>query len=1388
MKKKLLLFTVFVLTIVFGLKAQQVNSWEFASDLEGWGSPHNAVASHVGGALAVEVIGDDPSVSHPFSPDWNVGDLKYLWMRVNNTTSDNGGEMYFFHAGGFMLLSFPLTPNDTEYKDIYIDLTQNAVWTPGLNINSIRLDIINGNAGETGFAYVDFVRFLNDKPNPTSILVKGLGNATEISGIGSTLQMSVDVLPLIGSTDVIWSVDNDALATISETGLLTAIAEGNVTVTATSKGDPTVKNSLLISITSEIILISEITVNSAGAEIKGIGNTLQMSVLFTPANATNKNVTYSVDKPEIATIDEVTGLLTSVSVGTVIVTATSQDGTNISGSRSIVVYTGQKNAWEFKYDLEGWGGTNGGTATVVDGAMEFNVTGADPYIIGPQANPAWSADGLNTMWIRIKNTTADTEGALYMLLDGTSGGGYESVTFPVTPNDTEYRDIYVDMTTLLKWNNSLKIVFFRLDPIGGTNTGMVYVDFIRFIYQEKPLAWVNPPAIAFATQYTQTFSGTWEDAKFNEQWNCMEPGQFGESDIASGYLQFVWPAKRILYSKTDYTSPYTFTADLDFSAGSSRAGLVIRAFASNVLNADFIQEPIADPGFNREGIAFYPTDDGSAMNVQFSGDESGQATTVVTTIPVPKPADVTSLRDRGTIRIEDFGTSIYIFYNDAPYIRIDLGNEVDGVYTTGTVYTSTMQVAGTFTGMEVLATGKVAIAQRDAALRLYSAEIKTAVPWDARPAVTFTTKYNQVFADAWDNEKFYGEWDALEANAFSEADNTAGYLQFVWVTKRVICSKNTYASPYTFETDIDYSAGSNRGGVVLRVGPFNEWIQDPGVDPGFNREGIAIYPALDGGSMIVQFSGVEAGATTPITKITVPKPEGVTSLMSRGTLRIEDFGASIYIFYNGAPYIRIDFSDNTGAIYTSGTVYNSGMVVQGTFSQMEVELLGKIAVAQRDASLRLYSATIQTSEDTGDMLSDRPEATFEKIDETTFVTWDQTKFESAWDRIGALGASNVVTGVDGYLMLGWIEPRVIATKSVYTIPNIVEADFGFPVASESGGVIIRVDPTVGIDNLQEPGEILNPPLFNREGIAFFPTNDGSGMNVQFSGAISEGDGYSTPIKRINVPAPDGVNLRDRGILRIEDFGTAIYVFYNDIPFLRVNLEGKIGQNYTSGTVYNAKMVPQGVFSGMEIFESGKVGMAARQAALSNDDLHIYRITIKTPATVPDAPTEVVASASNAQASVAFTAPVVNGGSEIISYTVTSTPGNLTQTGTSSPLVVTGLTNETAYTFTVIATNAVGNSIESAISNEVTPLDNTALKDNQPSAIKVYQSGSALIVDMKGLSGLQNVYLFDLLGKPVVSKQASGGEKLEISNRLTSGVYIVKIQDATKTRAMKIIVK
>ena len=737
---------------------------------------------------------------------------------------------------------------------------------------------------------------------------------------------------------------------------------------------------------------------------------------------------------------------------------------------------------------------------------------------------------------------------------------------------------------------------------------------IMSISAEVPAFDSDKPVTTFSTSYTQAFNTTWNGTSFYGQWDAMEPSVFGASDVASGYLQFEWPAKRIIYSKSAYATPYTFTADIDYTGGSSRAGIVIRAFATDITNSEFLQEPPTDPGYNREGIAFYPTNDGASMNVQFSAVESGRATTTVSKIVVPKLAGIASLRDRGTITVEDFGTTIYVYYNGARFIRIDLGGKTGSIYTSGTVYDADMVVKGTFTDMEVLTAGKVAVAQRDATLKLYSTTLKTVVPanttWDNRPATTFTTQYSQTFNTSWDGTLFYSQWDAMEPSIFGSSDITSGYLQFVWPSKRIIYSKTSYSTPYSLIADIDYTGGSSRAGVVLRAVATNaantDYIQQPLSDPGFNQEGIAFYTTDDGASMNVQFSGVANGALTPITKIVVPKPAGVTSLRDRGVLKIEDYGTSIYVFYNGSPYIRIDLGDKIGNTYTSGTVYDASMNVKGTFSGMEVETVGKVAVAQRDAAFKLYSVEIKIPQAVESLFDkDKPVVNYTSQyshEFNTTVGWDSTKFYSQWNAQEPLifDAADIQSD---YLQFSWIKKRIIYSKSLYVSPYVLQAEIDYTSGSSRGGAVIRanVKNIIDVEFLQEPPA---DPGYNREGIAFYPTDDGSAMYVQFSGF--ENGRTATPVTKIVVPKPVGVtSFRDKGMLRVEDFGTSIYVYYNGAPFLRINLGGKTGTTYTSGTVYNANMEVAGTFAGMEIESIGKVAIAQRDAALK-----LFNVTLK----------------------------------------------------------------------------------------------------------------------------------------------------------------------------------
>jgi uncharacterized protein (TIGR02145 family) len=82
-------------------------------------------------------------------------------------------------------------------------------------------------------------------------------------------------------------------------------------------------------------------------------------------------------------------------------------------------------------------------------------------------------------------------------------------------------------------------------------------------------------------------------------------------------------------------------------------------------------------------------------------------------------------------------------------------------------------------------------------------------------------------------------------------------------------------------------------------------------------------------------------------------------------------------------------------------------------------------------------------------------------------------------------------------------------------------------------------------------------------------------------------------------------------------------------------------------------------------------------------------------TVPNPPTSLLVVSGNTQARVSFTPPIYTGNTAVTGYTVTSSPGGFTGTGTSSPIIVAGLTPGTSYRFSAVATNVAGNSLASA---------------------------------------------------------------------------------------------
>jgi hypothetical protein len=137
-----------------------------------------------------------------------------------------------------------------------------------------------------------------------------------------------------------------------------------------------------------------------------------------------------------------------------------------------------------------------------------------------------------------------------------------------------------------------------------------------------------------------------------------------------------------------------------------------------------------------------------------------------------------------------------------------------------------------------------------------------------------------------------------------------------------------------------------------------------------------------------------------------------------------------------------------------------------------------------------------------------------------------------------------------------------------------------------------------------------------------------------------------------------------------------------------------------------------------------VGTGAPSAASNS-------VTPAAAVSVPGAPQGVSATAGDGAATVAFSPPALTGGSPITGYTITPSPAcsactGTTPTGTSS--TVRGLTNGTAYTFTVTATNAVGSSAASAPSVAATPMAPLPAVERTWAYVASSRSGSAVYIN------------------------------------------------------------
>ena len=237
--------------------------------------------------------------------------------------------------------------SDSDYDKFYTGTENNTVVTFSTTDYTTKTVVIDkkGDFQETfsalpaGYYYIVctgtgsntyFTKLITSSSTPadptvTSVTVSPSSATLEINDT-KQLTAIVEASPASADKTVTWTSNNTNVATVSESGVVTAVAQGTATITATSKLDNTKSGTCTVTVTAPAAPIEVESISIKSATTISIGSSETLSVTYTPTDAnTDKAITWTSDNTNIATVDN-TGKVTGVAAGTATITATSEKG------------------------------------------------------------------------------------------------------------------------------------------------------------------------------------------------------------------------------------------------------------------------------------------------------------------------------------------------------------------------------------------------------------------------------------------------------------------------------------------------------------------------------------------------------------------------------------------------------------------------------------------------------------------------------------------------------------------------------------------------------------------------------------------------------------------------------------------------------------------------------------------------------------------------------------------------------------------------------------------------------------------------------------------------------------------------------------------------------
>lgn len=116
---------------------------------------------------------------------------------------------------------------------------------------------------------------------------------------GKSFTLMATVTPTDTTDKVVWSSDNEAVAKVSSTGVVTAVKPGTAVITATAGS---VKATCTITVANPVVKVTGIKITASSRSIAA-GKKVQLKATAAPSNADNKAVTWTSSNKKVATVN-----------------------------------------------------------------------------------------------------------------------------------------------------------------------------------------------------------------------------------------------------------------------------------------------------------------------------------------------------------------------------------------------------------------------------------------------------------------------------------------------------------------------------------------------------------------------------------------------------------------------------------------------------------------------------------------------------------------------------------------------------------------------------------------------------------------------------------------------------------------------------------------------------------------------------------------------------------------------------------------------------------------------------------------------------------------------------------------------------------------------------